>query len=62
MHHDASNKDIERFMMITYHLLDIGEHVAKAGGHDHAAPEAHQAGEDHGHPGVTIALFLAQPA
>ena len=36
--------------------------MAEAGGHDHAAPEAHEAGEDHGQTGVTIALFLAQPA
>ena len=44
------------------YLLDIGEHVAEAGCHDDAAPEAHETGEDHRHPGVGVALLLAQPA
>ena len=48
--------------MVNGHLLDIGEHVAEARCHDHAAPKAHEAGEDHGQTGVAIALFLAQPA
>ena len=43
-------------------LLDIREHVAEAGGHDDAAPEAHEAREDHRHPGVGVALLLVQPA
>ena len=47
---------------IILHLLDIREHVAEAGGHDDAAPEAHEAGEDHRHPGVGVTLLLAQPA
>ena len=44
------------------HLIDVRQHVSEAGGEDDAAPEAHEAREDHRHPGVGVALLLVQPA
>ena len=43
-------------------IINVREHMGKAGGHDDAATKAHHVGEEPSHPGASLGLLPGDPA